>query len=53
MNTILVNRRFNFQPAAITFPTTSEEISEIVRVAAKYDKPVTARSGGVGANNIF
>lgn len=42
-----VNRRFTFQPAAVTFPTTPEQVSTIVQTAVKYNRHVVARSGGV------
>ncbi|KAF9447904.1 Glucooligosaccharide oxidase [Macrolepiota fuliginosa MF-IS2] len=40
------NRRFTFQPAAVTFPKKPEEISNIIQIATKYQKHVVARSGG-------
>ncbi|KAK1231407.1 hypothetical protein PQX77_005469 [Marasmius sp. AFHP31] len=40
------NQRFNIQPAAITFPATSDDVSEIVKIGAANGVRVVARSGG-------
>jgi hypothetical protein len=43
-----VNLRFlDNHPAAVTFPSTAEEVSEIVKVANRFGLHVVARSGGV------
>ncbi|KAG6895643.1 hypothetical protein C0992_000242 [Termitomyces sp. T32_za158] len=41
-----VNLRFDFHPAAITFPKNAQEISEIVQIGASEKLNVAARSGG-------
>ncbi|KAG5641033.1 hypothetical protein DXG03_006314, partial [Asterophora parasitica] len=41
-----VNLRFTFKPAAITYPKTANQISEIVKLGAVQNLPVVARSGG-------
>ncbi|RDB16274.1 putative FAD-linked oxidoreductase YgaK [Hypsizygus marmoreus] len=40
------NLRFTFQPAAIAFPKTAQEVSEIVKIGAAQKLRVVARSGG-------
>jgi len=40
------NLRFSFKPAAITYPKTVLEISEIVKIGRAEELPVVARSGG-------
>ncbi len=40
-----VNRRFTFQPSAIFFPTTAQDVSSAIKLAVKYDHNVVARSG--------
>jgi hypothetical protein len=43
-----VNLRFlDNHPAAVTYPSTAEEVSEIVKVANHFGLHVVARSGGV------
>ncbi|MBA2605841.1 MAG: FAD-binding protein [Acidobacteria bacterium] len=37
-----------FPPEAVVFPETTEQVSEILRLANEYLFPVTARGGGVG-----
>lgn len=37
-----------FPPEAVVFPATTEEMSAILKLANKYEFPVTARGGGVG-----
>ena len=37
-----------FPPEAVVFPESTEEMSEILRLANEYIFPVTARGGGVG-----
>ena len=41
------NLRFNFQPAAITFPNTTQDVSTIMQITQKFNYSVVARSGGV------
>ena len=41
------NLRFNFQPAAITYPKSPEDVSKIVKIGASSGLKVVARSGGV------
>jgi hypothetical protein len=41
------NLRFNFQPAAITFPNTAQDVSAITQIAREFNYSVVARSGGV------
>ncbi|KAG6848192.1 hypothetical protein H0H93_002542, partial [Arthromyces matolae] len=43
---IQVNLRFDFKPAAITFPTTPEQVSEVIQIGAAQNLTVSARSGG-------
>ncbi|KAF8629013.1 hypothetical protein AX17_005869 [Amanita inopinata Kibby_2008] len=40
------NLRFDFKPAAMAFPTTPDEVSEVVKLGVQYDYKVVARSGG-------
>ncbi|KAF5376218.1 hypothetical protein D9615_008500 [Tricholomella constricta] len=40
------NLRFTFKPAAITFPRTAQEVSQIVKIGASENLEVVARSGG-------
>lgn len=40
------NLRFDFKPAAITFPNTPADVSQIVQVAGKYAHKVAPRGGG-------
>ncbi|KDR66395.1 hypothetical protein GALMADRAFT_1159839 [Galerina marginata CBS 339.88] len=40
------NLRFNFKPAAVAFPTTVQEISDIVKLGDITNHQVVARSGG-------
>ncbi|KAG6917468.1 hypothetical protein DXG01_002445 [Tephrocybe rancida] len=44
----VVNLRFTFQPAAITFPKHAQEISEIIQLGAAHKLTVAARGGGHG-----
>jgi glycolate oxidase len=37
-----------FPPEAVVFPETTEQMSQILRLANEYTFPVTARGGGVG-----
>jgi len=46
-----VNLRFDFEPAAVAFPTTIEEVSDVVRLGDKINHQVVARSGGVCNSN--
>lgn len=41
------NLRFDYQPAAVVFPTTTEQVSQAVSIAAANNVKVTAKSGGV------
>jgi hypothetical protein len=41
------NLRFIFQPAAITFPNTAQDVSAIMQIAQEFNYSVVARSGGV------
>ncbi|KJA23451.1 hypothetical protein HYPSUDRAFT_39906 [Hypholoma sublateritium FD-334 SS-4] len=41
------NLRFDFEPAGIAFPTTVQEVSEIVKLGQLVNHQVVARSGGV------
>ncbi|ESK87595.1 glucooligosaccharide oxidase [Moniliophthora roreri MCA 2997] len=40
------NQRYSFQPAAIAFPTSSEQVSIAIRAGAMHNLKVVARSGG-------
>ncbi|KAF8634258.1 hypothetical protein AX17_004215 [Amanita inopinata Kibby_2008] len=40
------NRRFTFKPAAVTYPSSAEQVAEIVKIGAAYNHRVVARSGG-------
>ncbi|KAK2464778.1 hypothetical protein APHAL10511_003196 [Amanita phalloides] len=40
------NKRFNFNPAAITFPNNARQVAQVVKVGSAYKYPVVARSGG-------
>ncbi|KAJ7216861.1 glucooligosaccharide oxidase [Mycena haematopus] len=40
------NLRFEFHPAAVTYPTSEQQVSEIVEIGNKNNVPVVARSGG-------
>lgn len=42
-----VNLRFTFKPAAVTFPKTPQDVSEIVKLGNTQNIQVVARSGGV------
>jgi glycolate oxidase len=35
-------------PAAVVFPTTTEHVSNVVKIAAKYDTPIVGRGAGTG-----
>jgi len=49
---ILVNLRYDFKPAAIAFPTTVKEVSELVKLGEQTNHQVVARSGGVSVGNF-
>ncbi|KAF8229617.1 glucooligosaccharide oxidase [Tricholoma matsutake] len=40
------NLRFSFQPAAVTFPKTPEDISNIIKIGASSGLQIVARGGG-------
>ncbi|KAF8955654.1 glucooligosaccharide oxidase [Flammula alnicola] len=40
------NLRFDFEPAAVAFPTSIQEISQLVKLGEKINHQVVARSGG-------
>jgi FAD/FMN-containing dehydrogenase len=40
------NLNYDITPAAVTFPKTTEQVSEIVKCAVKYDHKVQPRGGG-------
>ncbi|KAF5343577.1 hypothetical protein D9758_012984 [Tetrapyrgos nigripes] len=40
------NRRFSFQPAAIAFPTTANQVAQIVKAGAANGMKIVARGGG-------
>ncbi|KAF4621337.1 hypothetical protein D9613_000019 [Agrocybe pediades] len=40
------NLRFDFEPAAVAFPTSAQEISDIIKLGNKVNHNVVARSGG-------
>jgi len=40
------NERFTFQPVAITFPSSAQEVAKVVKVGSSHKYPVVARSGG-------
>lgn len=48
-----VNLRFDFEPAAVAFPTTIQEVSEIVKLGQLINHQVVARSGGVPKSSTF
>ena len=41
------NLRFTFEPAAIAFPNTAQDVSTILQIAQACNYSVVARSGGV------
>ena len=43
----IVNMRFSFKPAVITFPKNAEEVSTVIQISQKCSYSVVARSGGV------
>ena len=43
----IVNLRFSFQPAAVTYPQTPQQVSKIIKLGATYNLKIAARSGGV------
>lgn len=45
------NLNFPVTPAAVTFPTTSDQVAAIVKCAADNGYPVQARSGGHSYGN--
>lgn len=53
LNTILtvrfpiVNLRFSFQPAAIAYPTSPQEVSELIKLGVANKLQVVPRGGGV------
>ncbi|KAF8962024.1 glucooligosaccharide oxidase [Flammula alnicola] len=40
------NLRFTFKPAAIAYPRTTQDVSNLIKLGAKYNMHVAARSGG-------
>ncbi|KAF9474996.1 glucooligosaccharide oxidase [Pholiota conissans] len=40
------NRRFTFQPAAVFFPKTAQDVSSAMKLGVKYGFQVVSRSGG-------
>ncbi|KAL0564738.1 hypothetical protein V5O48_017299 [Marasmius crinis-equi] len=40
------NTRFTFQPAAVSYPKSANDVSQIVKIATANKLPVTTRSGG-------
>lgn len=40
------NLDHRYNPAAVTYPTTPEQVGEVVKCAKQYGKAVQARSGG-------
>ncbi|PPQ74929.1 hypothetical protein CVT26_011340 [Gymnopilus dilepis] len=42
------NRRFSFEPAAVTFPKSAQDVSTILSLCTKYNHKAVARSGGHG-----
>ena len=42
-----VNLRFKFDPAAVTFPKTTQDVSNILKIANSLNYQAVARSGGV------
>ncbi|TFK19275.1 FAD-binding domain-containing protein [Coprinopsis marcescibilis] len=40
------NRRYSVKPAAVAFPSTSQQVGQIVRAGYEFDYKVVARSGG-------
>ncbi|EEB95431.1 hypothetical protein MPER_05603, partial [Moniliophthora perniciosa FA553] len=40
------NQRFEFAPAAITYPNTPEDVAQIIRIGEANNLQVVARSGG-------
>jgi len=45
------NLRFDYQPAGVVFPTTTEQVSQAVSIAMTNGVKFTAKSGGV--NLVF
>lgn len=41
------NQRFDYQPAGVVFPTTTQQVSKAVSIAAANNVKFTAKSGGV------
>lgn len=48
---LAVNLRFSFKPAAVAFPNSAEQVSEIIKLGSSYKLQVVARSGGVQVLN--
>ena len=41
------NLRFTFEPAAIAYPNTAQDVSTVLKMAQQSNYQVVARSGGV------
>jgi len=46
------NLRYNYKPAVVTYPTTTQQIAEIVKIGAREGFKIAARSGGVRLQTI-
>ena len=46
------NLRFVFQPAAIAYPNTAQDVSAVLKIAQQFNYSVVARSGGVRLFNL-
>ena len=43
----LDNKRFDVEPAVVTYPKSASQVAKVVQVAAAFQYSVVARSGGV------
>ncbi|PFH46160.1 Glucooligosaccharide oxidase [Amanita thiersii Skay4041] len=40
------NRRFTFSPVAVTYPTSANQVADVVKLGTAYNYKIVARSGG-------
>ena len=52
-DTLPINLRLIYQPVALVYPNTTEDVSKAVRCGAANDVKVTARSGGHSCKSVF
>lgn len=48
----LDNQRFSFKPAAVVYPKSPQDVSEVIKIGASHHLRVVARSGGVSHRYI-